>query len=299
MPSVDVGAAAGDHGRPAVRRPALHLARPVHLHDIGHDHQERIGVGDRGSEHRLGGLAEAGLVGEQELTVALPYGFEEPRLVGHDLEAPRRDPVELGDGRQVHARGRAAGAGLERLVQRTHELPAVEAPTRCVTGRTRREVGREERVRHLARLDRGRDDLLLGERRGHHGSRGRSAVGDDELVRRQLGAGFEQPVAAHAARDRRRGLVDLEQLDERRVARGGLGEDRGHAVEALQQLGARGVGDLGVGLDAGALLADEEGDHLELHSVGGAELAALGLGFDLAHLAGEDGDDGGLVVPTG
>ena len=94
----------------------------------------------------------------------------------------------------------------------------------------------------------------------------------------------------------RRGLVDLEQLDQRRVARGGLREDRRDAVEALEQLGARGVGERRVGLHPGALLAHEEGDHLELDAVGGAELAALGLRLDLAHLAGEDRDDGRLVV---
>ena len=50
--------------------------------------------------------------------------------------------------------------------------------------------------------------------------------------------------------------------------------------------------------DAGALLAHEEGDHLELDAVGGAELAALRLRFDLAHLARENRDDGGFVVST-
>ena len=55
---------------------------------------------------------------------------------------------------------------------------------------------------------------------------------------------------------------------------------------------------VGVGLHPGALLAHEEGDHLELDAVGRPELAALGLGLDLAHLAGEDRDDGRLVVAT-
>ena len=55
---------------------------------------------------------------------------------------------------------------------------------------------------------------------------------------------------------------------------------------------------VGVGLHPRALLADEERDHLELDAVGGAELAALGLGLDLAHLAREDRDDGCFVVAT-
>ena len=53
---------------------------------------------------------------------------------------------------------------------------------------------------------------------------------------------------------------------------------------------------VGVGLHAGALLAHEERDDLELRAVGGAELAPLRLGLDLAHLAREDRDDGCVVV---
>ena len=42
------------------------------------------------------------------------------------------------------------------------------------------------------------------------------------------------------------------------------------AVEALEQLGAGGVGERRVGLHPGALLAHEERDHLELDAVGRA-----------------------------
>jgi hypothetical protein len=147
-----------------------------------------------------------------------------------------------------------------------------------------------------ARLDRRRDDLALRERRGHDPRRGGGDVGDDELIGGELRAGLDQPVAAHAPRDRARSLVDLEQLDQRRVARSRLREDRGDTVEALEQLGARGIGQRGVGLHPGALFAHQEGDHLELDPVGGAELAALSLRLDLAHLAGEDRDDGRLVI---
>ena len=72
------------------------------------------------------------------------------------------------------------------------------------------------------------------------------------------------------------------------------------AVEATPdpELGPGGIGQRGVGLHAGALLAHQEGDDLELDAVGRPELAALGLGLDLAHLAGEDRDDGRLVVAT-
>ena len=65
---------------------------------------------------------------------------------------------------------------------------------------------------------------------------------DDELVGAELGTGLEQPVATEALRDRGDRGIGLEQGDEARVARGGLRQDLRDAVEALEQLGARGVG---------------------------------------------------------
>lgn len=134
-------------------------------------------------------------------------------------------------------------------------------------------------ARLAARLDLRRGDLPRRDGGGHdRGLHGRD-VGDDQFVFGELRPRFEQPVAAHALGDRRCGRIDLEQLDERGVAGRGLGEDRRDAVEALEQLGARGGGRHLVGFDAGALLAHEEGDHLELDPVGGAQLAALGFGL--------------------
>ena len=52
---------------------------------------------------------------------------------------------------------------------------------------------------------------------------------------------------------------------------------------------------VGVGLDPGALLADEQRDDLELGAHRGHHAAALDGGLDLAHGAGEHRDDA-LVV---
>lgn len=226
------------------------------------------------------------------------HGFEEPGLVHHDLEALGRDVVELRRRRQIHGRGGSAGSGLEGLVQRPHELPAVEAASRR-GARTGRQVGSEEGIGQLSSFDGRRGDLSLGDRRRDRGDLHRCRVGDDELFRGEVGAGFEQPVAAHALRHRRCRLVGLQQLDERGVARSRLGEDRGDAVEPLQQLGASRITDLGIRLHTRALFAHQEGDHLELHPIRGAELPSLRLGLDLAHLAREDRDEGCLVVTTG
>ena len=293
---VDVLAVAGDHGRAPLRRPPLDLTRPVHLHDVRHDRQQRVRIGDGCRQHRLRRLAESGLVGEEERPVPFAHGFEEPGLVHHDLGALGREPVELGLRGQLHRGMSAARARLERLVERAHELPAVQAATGRLLRRAGGQIGCEERIGHLPRLDRGRDHLALGER-GRHDVRGlRRDVRDDQFVGCELGPRFEQPVAAHAPGHGTCGLVDLEELDQRRVARGGLREDGGDAVQALEELGASGVGEGRVGLHAGALFAHQEGDHLELDPVGGAEFAPLSLRLHFAHLAREDGDDRRLVV---
>ena len=48
---VDVLAVAVDDRGATLRRPALDLARPVHLDDVGHDGEQRVGVGDGCREH--------------------------------------------------------------------------------------------------------------------------------------------------------------------------------------------------------------------------------------------------------
>ena len=122
---VDVVAVAVHDGRGALRRPLLDLAGPVDLDDVGHDDQQRVRAGDGWRRERLRRLAESGLVGEQEAAVTGTRALDEARLVDHQLEPAGR--VERARGRQVHGRGAAAGAGLERAEQRLDELPVVEA----------------------------------------------------------------------------------------------------------------------------------------------------------------------------
>ena len=296
---VDVVAVSRDDRRATLRGPPLDLARPVHLHHIRDDDQHRVGVRDAGGEHRLRSLSEARLVGEQESTVPGTHGLEEPRLVVHDLEAARRKPIELGQLRELHRRGPAAGALSERLVERPHQLPAVELPTRlgrrCEPGRLRG----EERVRVDPGLDlRGPHGPLRCH--GRHDRRRdlRLRIVDDEVLGWQFDSRVEQPVAAHALRDGTRGLVDFEQLDQRGVACRRLREDRRDAVESLEQLCARRIGELVVFLDACALFAHEEGDDLELHAVGRPQLVLLRLRLNLTHLAREDRDDRCHVVAS-
>ena len=79
-----------------------------------------------------------------------------------------------------------------------------------------------------------------------------------------------------------------------RLAGRGLGEDRGDAVEPLEQLTALPLADLGVGLDPLALLAHEQGDRL-IPRADRRSATALHGSLDLADAAREHGQDA-LVV---
>ncbi len=278
--AVDGVAVTVDHGGRVPRRPQLGLAGPVGLDDVGDDHQQRVGVGGLGGEQGLGGLAEAGLVGEQEGAVAGLGGGDQLRLVPHQLHAVRG--LEAGRLGQRHAR--RGTAVLERAEQRTEQLPGGQ-PARA--GRARLgagEVGDQERVGELAGDDRLRHHLALG-----GGVRGDRLGGF--LLLGHLLAGAGQHLALELAGGVGDGGVLGEQLQQGRVHRGGLGEDRGDPVEALELLTALALGGLLVGLDPGALLADEQRDDLELGARGRLQRPALHRRLDLAHGAGEDGDD--------
>jgi hypothetical protein len=148
-----------------------------------------------------------------------------------------------------------------------------------------REVRRQERVGELARDDRLRHDLTLGCHRG------RSLLGDDdELFRSELETGRHLQVALERLGGLGHDGVLREQRDERGVAGGRLGEDLRDAVEALHLLRALGVRDGLVDLDAGSLLAHQQGDDLELGARRGLHLPSLSRRLDLAHGAGQHGD---------
>ena len=107
------------------------------------------------------------------------------------------------------------------------------------------EVGSEERVGELSGDHGLRHDLTFGGGRGFLGP---------FLLDGRLDAGRFQ----HLAPERLGGVGDVGVLFEKRekggAAGGGLGEDRGHALEALELLRAVGFGAGLIGLDAGALL---------------------------------------------
>ena len=82
---VNVGSVTMDHGGSAARNPALNFARPVHLHNVRHDSQQREGVSHRGSDEALGSLTETRLISQQERAVALANSLNESHLVWHEL----------------------------------------------------------------------------------------------------------------------------------------------------------------------------------------------------------------------
>ena len=230
----------------------------------------------------------------------LLHALEEARLVDHEVLAERGEAVDERRRRQLHRRRLAAGAQLERAVQRAEQLPAGEPARQVVVRRPRGQVGREEGVGERARRHRLRHDLLRRELRGHERLGRRLAPTIGEVLLGELGAGLEEPVAAQLLGGRPGPGADVEQRQQARVAGRDLGEDRRDAVEPLEQLGARGARQGGVVLDAGALGAHEQGDDLELRPVGRARLALRAdPGLDLAHPACEHRDERSRVVSSG
>ena len=205
----------------AVRGPELGLARPVGLDDVGHDDQQRVGVGGLRGEQRLGGLAEAGLVGEQEGAVAGRGGGDHLRLVRHQLEAAR-----------VPAARPARAA------------PCRTAPRRRRTRRTRNsgpsssQRGQPARPRPgaAAALEKSgaRNGLASWRATTDCGTTRRSAAagasagsGGGGLLGRRLEPGGRQHLALEVAgRVGDHGVLG-EQREQRGVAGGGLGQDRG------------------------------------------------------------------------
>ena len=122
---VDLLAVAVDDRDRPVRGPEPGLAGPVGLDHVGDDDQQRERLGGLGGEQRLGGLAEAGLVGEQERAVPVGGGRDDLRLVRHQLVLARRlERAGLG---QRHAADRAGRRALEGAEQRADQLPGREA----------------------------------------------------------------------------------------------------------------------------------------------------------------------------
>ena len=286
--AVDVLAVAVDDRGHAVRHPHAGLAGPVHLHHVGHHRQQREGVGRLGGEQGLGGLAETGLVGEQEGAVTVGRRRDDLGLVLHQLQHARQHHLaRVGQG---HGRGGAVADLLEGPEQRTEQLPAGQAPGLAAALRGGAEVGHQERVGQLAGQHRLRDHPTFGD--------GGELVGLLGLLLRELDAGALEHRPAQVG-----GLVgDLgvlgQQGEQRRLAGGGLGQDGGDAVEPLQLAVSLGLGEGGVAPDAGALLAGEQGHGLEPRAHRHA-LAALHGGLDLAHGARQDRDQALVVEGPG
>ena len=216
-------------------------------------------------------------------------GGDHPGLVRHQLQATRRPQGgRLG---QVHARG--GSAVLERPEQRAEQLPAVQAARGgpALTGGG--EVGRQEGVGELPGDDRLRHHPALGRRGGRH------RLGRRGLLGGRLDSGGPQHLRLEGRGRAGHDGVLGEQRQERGVAGGGLGQDRRQPVEALQLLGTAGGAEALVGLDAGPLLAHQQGDDLERRAPCGPDAAAFGRGLDLAHGAGEHRDDALLIEGAG
>jgi hypothetical protein len=142
-------------------------------------------------------------------------------------------------------------------------------------------------------LHRLRNDLVLRQFRF-----GLRLTRDDEFVRAEFGAGFEEPVAAEALGDGGHPRVGFQQGDQAGVARSRPGQDLGDAVESLEQLGAVHVAELWVALDPGAFLAHEQRDDRYLVRFVGPSLRRPAPSPQ-PRLARKDRDDGRRRLGTG
>ena len=119
--AVDRVTVAVDHGGAELRCPQAGLTGPVGLDDVRHDDQQRVGVRCLRGEQCLSGLAQAGLVGEQEGPVAGLGRRDDLGLVRHQVEA-RRD-VRV-------ARHRDATRRRRQWTPRTRAATGGSAPSR-------------------------------------------------------------------------------------------------------------------------------------------------------------------------
>ena len=168
------------------------------------------------------------------------------------------------------------------------QLPAGQPMSASLALRGCAEVGRQERVGQLARGDRLRHHPALAPGVDH-------GLGDDDLLRDRLEAGgLEHLPLEPPGRVGDLGVLG-EQGEQRCVPSRGLGEDRRHPVQPLELLVAVRLAARLVGLDAGALLAHQQGDDLELRAHRRHHRPALDCCLDLAYGAREHRDDA-LVV---
>ena len=203
--------------------------------------------------------------------------------------APQR-PRRLG---QRHAGRRAAGGVLERRGAAGRAAPSRRAGAgRAGRGAAPEKSGARNGLASCAGDHRLRHDLALGGRRSGVADRLAGVLGSGSA---SMPAAVEHLALAASAAVGDRGVLG-EQREQRGVAGGGLGQDRGDAVEPLELLGALRLGAASVSaLTRARSSRTSSATTWNLVRTAGAHAAALDGGLDLAHGAGEHRDDA-LVV---
>ncbi len=237
-----------DHGHRLTGRPPCRLTRPVGLHHVGHDGQQREGVRHLRGQQCLCGLAEPRLVCQQEGPVACRHSSQQPRLMHHQVHALRQHG--LSGLRKLHADRSARSRMLERVQYGPDQLPAGQ-PSLHLRPR-RAEVGGEERVGQLGRGHRRRQGPLLD---GHCGRRDGAAYA---VVRRGLAAGGELHLALQPTSCVGDLGVPLQQGEQRGLACRRQRERGRDLVQSLEEALPANLGDRRVGPNPGAFIADQQ-----------------------------------------
>ena len=255
---VDVVAVAVDHGRRVVRRPDVGLAGPVRLDDVRDDDQQRERVGGLRGEQRLRGLAEAGLVGEQERAVALGGRGDERAWCGISWRPNGARTAAVSSGSAMQA-----DAPLAAYSNDVSSGPISSQPA-SRRGRTGRAAPEKSGTRNGLARRRETTDCGTTWRSAAGGARSRDRR-PASPARVGLDAGGGEHLALELAARSRRSAASSASSTSREVSRVAVFARIVATPSSRLSCSARCASvQGGVGLDPGPLLADQQGDDLEL-----------------------------------
>ena len=286
-------AVAVDHGGRPVRGPEPGLARPVGLDDVRHDDEQRVGVGRLRGEQRLGRLAETRARRRAGRCGGRPRRRRPPAPGAASAPRPPGARSEVGLGQ------RHAGRTLRRRPPRRSGTAGRAAPSWRAGAAARRLRGGARRSRGRGRGWRAAGRRPTAGRRGARRGRPEVASGAGCLGGRPRGRrpSSISRLSAWAASETTASSASSASSEVSRAAV--FARIVAMPSRRLSCSVALGLGDLGVGLDPGALLAHQQGDDLELRRGGRLHRCRARRWLDLAHGAGEHRDDAVVVARAG
>ena len=215
--------------RASFGQPLVNFSKPVGLHHIGNNHQERESACCFRSYEGLSRLAKTRLIREQKASVTAAHGLHKLRLVHHKVQPTWRGQVcRCG---QFHAGHATARALLKGSKQRLHQLPVQKAPLyRSLGLLIGSKIGGHKWVGKLCLAHRGRNDLF-GSLRAHL----RGFIHDDEVIGIQFLTRGNKVVTTQFLGGFGHFCVRREQLNQAGVSCCCFRHDGGKSIQTLQR----------------------------------------------------------------